>query len=173
MVVVVVVVMVMVMMKMWQRQLNWLSHEVTYRPVLAMRRKWALREVKVTSLDGTFTSFFLSFFLSLSHTHTHCVVWWSCCWMHGRMKASKKAFSYSNMYHSHVFHLFIHLLSHSLLIFTSHTSCYEYVKLVWTSLRMRCVVGWLAYIKAVSVVDTQVVFGMSSINRAACSAAWA
>ena len=162
---VVVVVVVMVMMKMWQRQLNWLSHEVTYRPVLAMRRKWALREVKVTSLDGTFTSFFLSFFLSLIHT--------LCCdddvveCMEGWMKASKKAFSYSNMYHSHVFHLFIHLLSHSLL---SHMSCYEYVKLVWTSLRMRCMVSWLAYIKAVSVVDTQVVFGMSSINRAACTA---
>jgi hypothetical protein len=32
---------------------------------------------------------------------------------------------------------------------------------------MRCVVGWLVYNKAVSVVDTQVVFVMRSINRAA------
>ena len=148
--------------------------------MLAMKRKWALREVKVTSLDGTFTSFFLSFFPSLL-TNTHIVCLSLCCdhvvecmhaWKEGRkgwMKASKKAFSYSNMYHlylSHVFHLFI---SHSLL---SHMSvCYEYVKLVWTSLRMRCVVGWLVYNKAVSVVDTQVVFEMCSINSiAACIA---
>ena len=31
---------------------------------------------------------------------------------------------------------------------------------------MRCMVGWLVYNEAVSVVDTQVVFAMCSINRA-------
>jgi hypothetical protein len=35
---------------------------------------------------------------------------------------------------------------------------------------MRCVVDWLGYNKAVSVVDTQVVLAMRSINRAACIA---
>ena len=31
-------------------------------------------------------------------------------------------------------------------------------------------VGWLVYNEAVSIVDTQVVFAMCSINRAACTA---
>lgn len=79
--------------------------------MLAMRRKWALREVEVTSLDGTFTSFFLSFFLS--HTLCCCACWMC---MEGWMKASKKAISYSNMYHSCISLSHSFILIHSLFI---------------------------------------------------------
>jgi hypothetical protein len=162
MVVVMVVVVAVMMMMTWKRrrQLNWLS---LYWSSVCWR--WGESELCVRLKQPHLTahllhSFFLSFFLSLTHT-------WLCCdddhveyihaWTACLMKANKKAFSY-------VFHYLIHI--HSLLI------CL-YVKLVWKSLRMRCMVGWLVYNEAVSVVDTQVVFAMCSINSIAACTEWA
>lgn len=105
-----------------------------------------------------------SFFLSLTHTWL-CVVMimlntYSMHELHAWWKLSnKKAFSYILICISLSYsHSFIHS-------FTSHACLY--VKLVWKSLRMRCMVGWLVYNEAVSVVDTQVVFVMCSINSIA------
>jgi len=114
-----------------------------------------LKQPHLTAQSHFIHSFSLSFplFLSFSLTHT-----WLCCDDHVEcesmeacmMKANKKAFSYySNMYHSCYISLFLIILfSFTVIhIHTSHLSHHMclYVKLVWKSLRMRCMVGWLVY----------------------------
>lgn len=109
-----------------------LESEATDRAMLAMRRKWTLREVKVTSLGGTFTSFFLSFILSFSLTHTLCCcACWMCMheeWMDESKQASKQARKHSHILtcitHSHSFihwNEFTHI--HSSYVFL----CFEYM----------------------------------------------